>query len=179
MGFIPAKCTQCGANITVDDTQDAGVCEYCGTAFVTEKAINNYNTYITNNYDGANINIINQGAPVNPDYMCPKCNSDNIQAFRLTQRKPTYESYKNECLCAKILMLFSIISIFLGFVTVPEMIVLGFFVFLAAFQGHRSYKKKEEDSYNRCKNALVWWSNGFECKRCGNRFIIHPKENKQ
>ena len=58
MGFVAAKCTECGANIEVDDTKEAGMCKYCGTAFVTEKAINNYNTYITNNFNGANINII-------------------------------------------------------------------------------------------------------------------------
>ena len=43
MGLVAAKCTQCGANIEVDDTNDAGICKYCGTAFVTEKVINNYN----------------------------------------------------------------------------------------------------------------------------------------
>lgn len=54
MGFVPARCTQCGAEIKVDDTKDAGICEYCGTAFVTEKAIN----YITNDFDGATINVL-------------------------------------------------------------------------------------------------------------------------
>ena len=65
MGFVAAKCTQCGANIEVDDTKEAGICKFCGTAFVTEKAINNYNTYITNNnnFAGANINVT--GADVN------------------------------------------------------------------------------------------------------------------
>lgn len=60
MGFVAAKCTNCGANIEVDETKEAGICKYCGTAFVTEKAINNYNTYITNNnnFAGANINIM-------------------------------------------------------------------------------------------------------------------------
>lgn len=42
MGLIAAKCTECGANITVDESKEAGVCEFCGTAFSTEKAINNY-----------------------------------------------------------------------------------------------------------------------------------------
>ena len=53
MSIIPAKCPQCGANIEVDNTKDAGICKYCGTAFVTEKAINNYTTInnITNNYN--------------------------------------------------------------------------------------------------------------------------------
>lgn len=60
MPLVAAKCTQCGANIEVDDTNEAGICKYCGTAFVTEKAINNYNTYITNNnnFAGANINVV-------------------------------------------------------------------------------------------------------------------------
>lgn len=57
MGLVAAKCTQCGANIKVDDTKDAGICEFCGTPFVTEKVINNYNTYVTNNFAGANINV--------------------------------------------------------------------------------------------------------------------------
>lgn len=59
MALVAAKCPQCGANINVDATKDAGICEYCGTAFITEKAINNYNTYITNNnnFSGANINV--------------------------------------------------------------------------------------------------------------------------
>ncbi len=57
MAMIPAKCTQCGANISVDDTKEAGICENCGTAFITEKAINNY--IVTNNYniENAQINI--------------------------------------------------------------------------------------------------------------------------
>lgn len=60
MALVPAICTQCGAKIEVDDTHEAGVCKYCGTAFVTEKAINQYTTYITtnNNFAGANINIV-------------------------------------------------------------------------------------------------------------------------
>ena len=49
MAFVAAKCTQCGASIEVDDSQDAGNCRHCGTAFVTQKVINNYNTYITQN----------------------------------------------------------------------------------------------------------------------------------
>lgn len=55
MPLVAAKCTQCGANIEVDDAKEAGICKYCGTAFVTEKAITNYNTYVNNNFAGANI----------------------------------------------------------------------------------------------------------------------------
>ena len=60
MGLVAAKCTQCGANIEVDETKEAGICKYCGTAFITEKAITNYNTYVTNNnnFVGANISVV-------------------------------------------------------------------------------------------------------------------------
>ena len=47
MPLVPAKCTQCGATLTLDPTQDAAVCPFCGTPFVVEKAINNYQ--VTNN----------------------------------------------------------------------------------------------------------------------------------
>lgn len=62
MPLVPAKCTQCGANITVDDSKDAAICEFCGTAFVTEKAINNY--HITNNVNISNATINIAGASV-------------------------------------------------------------------------------------------------------------------
>jgi len=44
MGLVAAQCTQCGANIEVDNTKEAGFCTHCGMPFVTEKVINNYNT---------------------------------------------------------------------------------------------------------------------------------------
>ena len=47
MPLVNAKCTNCGANIKIDDNKEAAVCEFCGSAFIVEKAINNYN--ITNN----------------------------------------------------------------------------------------------------------------------------------
>lgn len=58
MPLVAAKCTQCGANIEVDDTKEAGICKYCGTAFITEKAINNY--VVNNTYNINNANIIIQ-----------------------------------------------------------------------------------------------------------------------
>lgn len=55
MPLVPAQCTQCGAIVKVDDTKEANICHYCGTAFVTEKAINNY--HITNNMNISNATI--------------------------------------------------------------------------------------------------------------------------
>lgn len=38
MALVPAICTQCGAQIEVDNTHEAGICKHCGTAFVIEKS---------------------------------------------------------------------------------------------------------------------------------------------
>ena len=42
MPLVPAKCTSCGAILEIDSSKDAAICKFCGTPFVTEKAINNY-----------------------------------------------------------------------------------------------------------------------------------------
>lgn len=55
MALVPAICSQCGGKILVDDTHEAGICEYCGTAFITEKVINNYQNTI--NVENATINV--------------------------------------------------------------------------------------------------------------------------
>ena len=61
MGLVAAKCTQCGANIEVDASKEAGVCSHCGTAFITEKVINNYTIHnhntVNNNIAHATINV--------------------------------------------------------------------------------------------------------------------------
>ena len=55
MPLVQAKCTNCGANLEVDNTKDAAVCPSCGTPFIVEKAINNYNT--TNNIRADVVNV--------------------------------------------------------------------------------------------------------------------------
>lgn len=57
MPLVPAKCTVCGAVLTIDSTKEAAVCQSCGNAFVVEKAINNYNTYnsVVNNITSDNL----------------------------------------------------------------------------------------------------------------------------
>ena len=44
MALIAAKCTNCGAALSVDNTKEAGICNFCNTAFITEKVVNNYVT---------------------------------------------------------------------------------------------------------------------------------------
>ena len=42
MALLDAKCTSCGAATKVNGALDAAVCEFCGTAFVVEKAVRNF-----------------------------------------------------------------------------------------------------------------------------------------
>lgn len=42
MALTAAICTQCGAQIQVDESKDAGICPSCGTAFITEKVIHQF-----------------------------------------------------------------------------------------------------------------------------------------
>ena len=58
MPLVNAKCTNCGATLTVDDSKEAAICQYCNSAYIVEKAINNYN--ITNRINANIVNIYNQ-----------------------------------------------------------------------------------------------------------------------
>ena len=61
MPLVNAKCTNCGGALKVDDTKEAAICEYCGSPFIVEKAINNYNYHITNNITAQNVIIAGKG----------------------------------------------------------------------------------------------------------------------
>lgn len=63
MPLVAAKCTQCGANIEVNPSHDAGICPHCGTAYVTEKVIKNYITNNNLNVGGVNIDKVNVSVP--------------------------------------------------------------------------------------------------------------------
>ncbi|MCR4950848.1 MAG: hypothetical protein K6A40_05945 [Solobacterium sp.] len=56
---VPAVCTQCGAKLDVDPEKDAAVCPYCGTPFLVDKAIQNYNINYTHNDVHQDIHIQN------------------------------------------------------------------------------------------------------------------------
>ena len=67
MPLVNAKCTNCGANLQVDNTKDAAICQYCGSAYIVEKAINNYNTVnhihanVVNIYGGNSVDFVIRG----------------------------------------------------------------------------------------------------------------------
>jgi len=55
--LIFAKCTNCGANLEVDNTKEVAICPYCNTAYVVEKAVNYYNTSNINNITADIVNV--------------------------------------------------------------------------------------------------------------------------
>lgn len=59
MAMVAAKCTECGANISVDESKEAGICPYCNTAFITEKVIHEYVTNNVTNIGKVNIGTLN------------------------------------------------------------------------------------------------------------------------
>ncbi len=55
MPLVNAKCTNCGGTLQVDAAKEAAVCPFCGSAFIVEKAVQNYN--IVNNIHADVVNI--------------------------------------------------------------------------------------------------------------------------
>lgn len=64
-----AKCTNCGATLDVDSEKEAAICPYCNSAYIVEKAINNYhisnmtaeNVYVFND-DSVNVEQLYKSA---------------------------------------------------------------------------------------------------------------------
>ena len=57
--LVPAICTQCGGSVEVDPLQEKAFCKYCGTSFLVEKAISNYNVQHANIERVESMNIHN------------------------------------------------------------------------------------------------------------------------
>ncbi len=55
MPLIKAQCTNCNGLLEVDETKDAAICPYCGSAYVVEKAVNLYKMSIV--VDNATVNV--------------------------------------------------------------------------------------------------------------------------
>ena len=57
--LVPGNCTNCGASVQVDPDQQAAICPACGTPYIIQKAINNFNVNNTGNMsvENAVINV--------------------------------------------------------------------------------------------------------------------------
>jgi len=60
--LVPAICTQCGAEINVDNSNEALVCEFCNTPFIVEKAIQKYHIQHANIHTD-NLNVFQGDNP--------------------------------------------------------------------------------------------------------------------
>ena len=75
MPLAQAKCKNCGAVLEVDTSMETAVCPYCGTPYIVEKTIKNYNANfnITNQIRTDTVNIYGGSASVpglSPETIC-------------------------------------------------------------------------------------------------------------
>ena len=180
MGLVAARCTQCGAEIQVDDTRESGYCKYCGTQFITEKVINNYNTYITNNeihnYAGATIIT----SPDNPDYLCPQCQSVETRAIKLNTEPPPLLSHKSGIKWSTILFIICALGL-LGAIVSREIIsVFMNLLFTAgAYYLVTYYNKKQKEADEQNEENMYVWSHTYHCLRCGNNFLVDDPDRRK
>ncbi|MCR5303612.1 MAG: hypothetical protein K6E33_03545 [Lachnospiraceae bacterium] len=59
--MVAAVCTQCGGELQVDPDKEKAVCPFCGTSFLVEKAVNNYNVQHATIEHADNVNIDMKG----------------------------------------------------------------------------------------------------------------------
>ena len=67
MSLVTKKCSNCGANIDIDINSKTGICQHCGTKFITQDLINNFN--ISNNFQNITKNIYGNGINDVDDYV--------------------------------------------------------------------------------------------------------------
>ena len=85
-----AICTQCGAQIEVDETREAGICQYCDAAFITEKAINNFTKSIMGDKKDAGSDHFGRGMT----YLKLRRFGDALGEFRTaTEKSPECAKY--------------------------------------------------------------------------------------
>ncbi len=93
MGLVDAKCTNCGAVLQVDADKEAAICPYCNSAYIVEKAINNFN--ITNNVNVQNAVInMNGGVIQMADTVdidgCLKRGKDSLRFFQFDEAEKSF-----------------------------------------------------------------------------------------
>ena len=60
--FVPGTCTNCGASLQVDPSLQAAICPACGTPYIVQQAINNFNIQSAGNINISNAVISVPGA---------------------------------------------------------------------------------------------------------------------
>ena len=67
MPIVKANCTNCGGNLEVDSQNLVSRCEYCGSSFIVEQAISNFNT--TNEIRDSIVNIYSSDYQNSNEYL--------------------------------------------------------------------------------------------------------------
>lgn len=62
MPFVKAQCMNCGASLEVDNSKDAAICPACGTPYVVEKAIQQFNINSVSAIHTDVLNIVDESA---------------------------------------------------------------------------------------------------------------------
>lgn len=96
MPLVPAICTQCSARLEVDPNCESAVCQYCGTRFVTEKAINNYNITYETNIGNLNANVVNLNNESSRDNRV-KAGDTFIKLNNYTSAEEVFSKLSKEC----------------------------------------------------------------------------------
>lgn len=86
MGLIKAKCSNCGANLNIDNHSKTGICDHCGASYITEDVIINNITNINYNETINGVNLKRQAVLENLliKYYSGEFNDvDNIKEYAL------------------------------------------------------------------------------------------------
>lgn len=97
MALIPIKCTQCGANITIDNAKEIGKCQYCGMSFLIGKTANNYTINNINITSQSNVQYQQTIPPVHSNIDAEDCNFLNNLDNAIEYYKHVPVQSPNDC----------------------------------------------------------------------------------
>ena len=89
--LVQARCTGCSANIEVDNGQTTGTCRFCGTTFIIQNSIDNFNNQngFNQNQNGFNNQGFNNGFGGNNGF-------NNNNGFNQNQNNFNNQGFNNQ-----------------------------------------------------------------------------------
>ncbi|WP_026662257.1 hypothetical protein [Butyrivibrio proteoclasticus] len=147
--IVPASCTQCGGTVEVDPQTDIATCPFCGTPFIVEKAINNYNIQHAKIEHADNVNIDMTGSVKSVlDFVGEQMKES--RAERREARK--IEAENSKMITRGFLKIFGIVCI-MGMI----LAIANFIIFQIRGDDDSSYSESEEyssEAYSSDENDL-------------------------
>lgn len=104
--LVQAKCTNCGAALTVNPSEDAAICPFCNSAFIVDKAIQNFTSY---NISAQNVEVHN----VKQDNEWTYKAEQEKQKTKDNEKLLEYKKNRTDAIAASIIMIGCIILILL------------------------------------------------------------------